>query len=652
MYEEFYGFKRLPFQLFPNPDFFYRSQKHENALTHLEYGVFERAGFIVITGEIGTGKTTLLRYLIRSLDKNLPIALLTQTCLHPEELLRTLCQEFSLPHENMGKSEMLELFGGFLVEQYRQGKYVILILDEAQNLPLETLEEIRMLSNLDADSECLLQIILVGQPPLRAKLQGKGLWQLYQRVEVSYHIEPLDRQELKDYIQYRLATAGRADTELFDDVAMEAIFEYSRGVPRLINAVCHMCLVCGFADNHKKIDRDLVKTVLKDRARWGLFPQADSLENQEKVAMPSEPSNSGDDALSYNYLTAQLERLIEISECSMKTFDKIAASLAAIPSKANLTALNEHLADERKARETLEHKLARVEDALSYTKRALSQIIHEDVGPEGLGGSSDHVKSEQHSNLYSYSRHHPSTEEHVPSAAKQQLRQKDLLNQTARGIIGKLKGLFSQYLKGFVQRNRISFSAIPRRINPYYLIFTILGFLLAGVALWFSGGSEPTAQAPASGRRASATPKSTMWLLDSIETITADKNHLAHINPDAANQESQFSDVEISISPSQTDHLLRESVVVESQTPSLETKPDLFTRGTQMSSPESRAETYVSLPHLAKIRSRPDLSAPVLQRISQGTRLQVVEQEKDWLQLELKEGKSGWIHHSLLRPER
>ena len=131
MYEEFYGFKQLPFQLLPNPDFFYRSQKHENALTHLEYGVFERAGFIVITGEIGTGKTTLLRYLLRSLDKNLPIALLTQTYLQPEDLLRTLCQEFSLPHENKGKAEMIELFGEFLVEKYRQKQYVILILDEA-----------------------------------------------------------------------------------------------------------------------------------------------------------------------------------------------------------------------------------------------------------------------------------------------------------------------------------------------------------------------------------------------------------------------------------------------------------------------------------------------------------------------------------------
>ncbi|MGD9359078.1 MAG: AAA family ATPase, partial [Desulfobacterales bacterium] len=337
MYEEFYGFKQPPFQLLPNPDFFYRSQKHENALTHLEYGVFERAGFIVITGEIGTGKTTLMRYLLRSLDKNLPIAFLTQTCLQPEDLLRTLCQEFSLPHENKGKAEMIELFGAFLVEQYRQKQYVILILDEAQNLPIETLEEIRMLSNLDADNECLLQIILVGQPPLRTKLQRRELRQLYQRVEVSYQLEPLDRHELKDYIRYRLTAAGRADTELFDDTAMEAIFEYSRGVPRLINTVCHGCLVCGYADAQQKIHRDVVQTVLKDRVRRGLFSQANSFENQEKAAMSSEPRKSGDDG--YNHLSAQLERLIEVSEYSMKMFEKVAASLAAITSEANVAAL-------------------------------------------------------------------------------------------------------------------------------------------------------------------------------------------------------------------------------------------------------------------------------------------------------------------------
>ena len=650
MYEEFYGFKRLPFQLLPNPDFFYRSQKHENALTHLEYGVFERAGFIVITGEIGTGKTTLMRYLLRSLDKNLPIAFLTQTCLQPEDLLRTLCQEFSLPHENKGKAEMIELFGAFLVEQYRQKQYVILILDEAQNLPIETLEEIRMLSNLDADNECLLQIILVGQPPLRTKLQRRGLRQLYQRVEVSYHLEPLDRQELKDYIRYRLATAGRADTALFDDTAMEAIFEYSRGVPRLINAVCHGCLVCGYADTQKKIYRDVVETVLKDRVRWGLFPQANSFEDQEKAATLSDLSKSGDDGSSYNHLSAQLERLIEVSEYSMKMFERVAASLAAIPSEANVAALNEQLADERKAREALEHKLAQVEDALSQTKHALSQIIREDIDHDELKAISDYGESEPPSDLYTYGSHHSHREEDGLATADQQLGRQALFNQAARGIIGKLKALFSQCLKGFVHHDRSLFSAIPRRINTTYLILTILVFLVAGAALWFSG--EPTAQGPASHRRDSAAPRSTMRLLNPAPTISASKTYLPHINLDAANLDAQFFDTDTLMSPGETDQLLSEPVAAESQIPSLETKPDLLTRETQVSSPASRAETHVSLPPLAKIRSKPDISAPVLQRISQGTRVLVVAQAEDWLQLELKGAKSGWIHHSLLRQEK
>jgi general secretion pathway protein A len=621
-------------------------------LTHLEYGVFERAGFIVITGEIGTGKTTLMRYLLRSLDKNLPIALLTQTCLQPEDLLRTLCQEFSLPHENKGKAEMIEVFGAFLVEQYRQKQYVILILDEAQNLPLETLEEIRMLSNLDADSECLLQIILVGQPPLRTKLQRRELRQLYQRVEVSYHLEPLDRQELKDYIRYRLATAGRADTELFDDTAMEAIFEYSRGVPRLINTVCNGCLVCGYADAQKKIHRDVVETVLEDRMRWGLFAQANSSENQEKAATFSEPSKSGDDASSYSHLGAQLKRLIEVSEYSMKMFEKLTASLAAIPSEASVTALNEQLADERKARESLELKLAQVTDALSQTKLALSQIICSDNDRSKLGAFSDRGESEPPSDLYTYGRHRSHREDDGLSTADQRLRRQALFRQRARGIIGKSKTLFSQYLKGFVQHDRSLFSAIPRRINTTHLIFTILVFFVAGAALWFSGVNEPTTQGPAAGRRDFAAPRSTMRLLDSAPTLSASKTYLPHINPDAANLETQFFDTDMLMSPSETDQLLNGPGAAGSQIPSLETTPDILTRETQVSSPASRAETYVSLPPLAKIRSNPDLSATVLQRISQGTRVQVVAQVEDWLQLELKGGISGWIHHSLLRQEK
>lgn len=273
MYEKFYGLKRKPFQLLPDADFLFRSKKHDIALTCLEYGIFERAGFILITGEIGTGKTTLINYLIRTIEKELPICYISQTYLNPEEFLRILCQEFSLPHEGKGKSELIELFGKFLVDRFRKGQYVILILDEAQNLPFATLEEIRMLSNLDAGSENILQIILVGQPALRQKLRRPEMRQLAQRVEVSYHLEPLDREETSSYIRYRIEKAGGNDIDLFEEEAIHEVYNYSRGIPRLINSICHMCLVYGMADEKKRIDRSIVMNVLNDRSQWDLLPQ-------------------------------------------------------------------------------------------------------------------------------------------------------------------------------------------------------------------------------------------------------------------------------------------------------------------------------------------------------------------------------------------
>lgn len=316
MYEQFYGFKRKPFQLLPNPDFFFRSKKHDIALTYLEYGIYERAGFIVITGEIGTGKTTLLNYLLRTLKKDLPIIYLSQTYLNPEDFLRIICQEFSLPHEGKRKSELIELFGSYLVDQFQKDRYVILILDEAQNLPLETLEEVRMLSNLDAGSENLLQIILVGQPLLRKKLQGESLRQLAQRVEVSYHLGPLDRDEIGDYIRYRIEKAEGPDKDLFKEDAIEEIYNYSKGIPRIINAVCHMCLVYGMADEVKKIDRALVLNVLKDRSDWDLIP----IEKEEvKKEVPEIPS--------IVYETKKLEELLSNIDSKIGAIAEIAGLL-------------------------------------------------------------------------------------------------------------------------------------------------------------------------------------------------------------------------------------------------------------------------------------------------------------------------------------
>ena len=350
MYERFYRLSRLPFQLLPDPDFFYRSREHDRALNSLEYGVLERAGFIVITGEIGTGKTTLLRNLLRSLDQDIPIALLNQTFLPPEEFLRTLCQEFSLSYKAKGKSELIEIFGTFLVDQYQEGRYAILILDEAQNLPLDTLEEIRMLSNLDADSERLLQIILVGQPSLRSKLQREELRQLLQRVEVSYHLQPLGREEIQEYIHYRLTAAGAEKPELFDDSAIEAIFDCTGGVPRLINLICHRCLVYGFADSQKKITRDLLMKVLDDRKSEGLYPEARIESSTQIQVVSDEPSDFKENSVvvaSQAQFTAALDRFTDISGASMKAFELATSKAANRTDTEHLALLEKQLAEER-----------------------------------------------------------------------------------------------------------------------------------------------------------------------------------------------------------------------------------------------------------------------------------------------------------------
>ena len=338
MYEHFYGFKKKPFQLLPNPDFLFRSKKHDIALTYLEYGIYDRAGFIVITGEVGTGKTTQLNLLLRTLKQDITIVFLSQTCLNPDEFLRIICQELSLPHAGKGKSELIELFGKFLIEQFQKGQHVILILDEAQNLPLETLEEIRMLSNLDAGNETLLQIILVGQAELRDKLRWEGLRQFAQRIEVSYHLGPLDLAETGDYIRYRIKTAEGPDHELFDDAAIEEIYNYSKGIPRLINAVCHMCLVYGMADELKKVDHPLVANVLKERSNWDIIPNdKDSIGIEPHGVVPAFAG------------TVKLEGTLKSLESKLGHFVDIAASIKgkleeiAVSSKGTSEEISTHL---------------------------------------------------------------------------------------------------------------------------------------------------------------------------------------------------------------------------------------------------------------------------------------------------------------------
>jgi general secretion pathway protein A len=275
MYEAFYGFREKPFSIIPDPAFLYFSPKHSMALDLLEYGLINQAGFNVITGEIGTGKTTLVRYLLSQVGRNVTVGLISHTQRSFEKLLQWILFAFNLEWRGKEEIEMFQTFLEFLLQQYGQNKRSVLIVDEAQNMSTDTLEELRMLSNVNADKDQLLQIILVGQPGLRETLRRPDLAQFAQRVAVDYHLEPLDREETPAYIRHRISVAGRNGLELFDDAACDAVHELSDGVPRLVNLLCDTALVYGYADHKPTIDAQIVHDVAREKKKSGIFPSPD-----------------------------------------------------------------------------------------------------------------------------------------------------------------------------------------------------------------------------------------------------------------------------------------------------------------------------------------------------------------------------------------
>ncbi|MDP2816184.1 MAG: AAA family ATPase [Rectinemataceae bacterium] len=266
MYEKFYNLTTKPFQMVPNPSFLYLSGLHRNALTHLEYGLMERVGFILLTGEVGTGKTTLIRYLLDKLPVNTVPALLFNTNINGEQLIRLILQEFEVePVES--KAGNIDLLQQYLIGRFAAGKNPVLIIDEAQNLTDEALEEVRMLFNLQTDEEMLLQVILVGQPELQKRLGSPHLVQLRQRVAASYHLTSLSEEESAAYIASRLAKAGGASS-LFSEEAVAAVFRASGGIPRTINLFCDAALVYGFAEEVPRIDAAIIEQVVSHNQGW------------------------------------------------------------------------------------------------------------------------------------------------------------------------------------------------------------------------------------------------------------------------------------------------------------------------------------------------------------------------------------------------
>ena len=264
MYEKFYEFKTKPFNMTPDSRFFFASSKHEEALNRLLVAISEKSGFAVVTGDIGSGKTTVCRTLLNMLDPTTKVALILNTHLGKKELLTTILEDLGIEYKSQSKTHLLLALNDYLLEQSRKDTNVVLVIDEAQNLTPSVLEEIRMLSNLETESEKLIQIVLLGQPELRKKLCHPRLLQFSQRIVFYYHLEPLSQEETEEYIKYRLIKAGNEQADIFKDAAIDEIYKYSNGVPRLINLACHNSLINGLVYEVKYITGAIAAEAIED----------------------------------------------------------------------------------------------------------------------------------------------------------------------------------------------------------------------------------------------------------------------------------------------------------------------------------------------------------------------------------------------------
>ncbi len=253
-----------PFGLTPDPEFVYWSKQHARAKAYMDSTIWLADGFVVITGEIGSGKTTLLQSFLNELEDDVVYAVVSQTQLTPTEFLQATLTEFGFKPFKKHKVELLDMLNMFLIAQYSTGKKVLLIVDEAQNLSKKVLEEIRLLSGIETHKEKVLRIILAGQPELKDKLESPKLKQLLQRVRLRFHVESLNRREMREYIEHRLSIAGREDAGPFTENAFPKIFLYSGGIPRLINTLCDTAMLCAFAVEKTSIDDNDVMTAVEE----------------------------------------------------------------------------------------------------------------------------------------------------------------------------------------------------------------------------------------------------------------------------------------------------------------------------------------------------------------------------------------------------
>jgi len=263
MYANFYGFKTLPFNITSNPGFFFESVSHKEALSCLLYGISSKTGLMLITGEVGTGKTTLCKTLISKLSPEIKTSFILNPCFSDVQLLCAIIEDFGLNIFKKTRLEIIKRLNEFLVDINSKGSNAVLIIDEAQNLNARQLEQIRLLSNLETSQDKLLQIILVGQPELKMKLDQFNLRQIRQRICVKHDILPLAEAEVRNYIEFRLKVAGEPDIQILPE-SYGLIYEFSKGIPRLINALCDRALLYGFVKEKKIFDAEIFRTCIEE----------------------------------------------------------------------------------------------------------------------------------------------------------------------------------------------------------------------------------------------------------------------------------------------------------------------------------------------------------------------------------------------------
>jgi putative secretion ATPase (PEP-CTERM system associated) len=347
MYLDFFGLKIKPFDLVPNPGFLYQSQAHRKALNYLQYGIQQGAGFILFTGEVGSGKTTILRGLIQNVDADTQVSMVYNTRVDGHQLLAMINEDFDLETAQKDKPELLRDLNDFLIAQHSHGHQPIIIIDEAQNLSPDALEEIRLLSNLETDKLKLVQIILVGQPELRDIINQPSLRQLRQRINIHCHLEPLQRQEAENYILHRLEVAGNREAVNFQEGIFDLLFDFSGGIPRVLNLTCDFILLTAFGEGTRVITPALAEEVISEISWRDTAAASDS---------PDKPSTAR------NPLARQLFLRLGAID---KRLNKVLQSLEVMSGGKNETRIHDGLLSEFQIQnsriEKMEETLSRIE---------------------------------------------------------------------------------------------------------------------------------------------------------------------------------------------------------------------------------------------------------------------------------------------------